>query len=229
MLKLSFQFLLVMVVCADTSHSGVQLKDWQFAIWLGSFLLYPVLRFVFYHLFFLIYSFICSCSGSSLLCWLFSSCSKQGLLSSCGRRLLVTVDSLVAEHGLGVHGLQQSQRVGTLRSRGTGLVAPQHVGSSRTKDRTCVSFFGRQIFAIESPGSPFPSFLIYYIFEYAKYINLKRDIPRGVPSQYLSPAFIHPPPTSFLVVYVYAFCVSFCKTCMKMCVYFLILFYSFLT
>ena len=30
----------------------------------------------------------------------FSSCSKQGLLSGCGRRLLVTVDSLVAGHGL---------------------------------------------------------------------------------------------------------------------------------
>ena len=91
----------------------------------------------------------------------FSSCSKQELISACEHRFLVIVDSL------GLWGSRASVAVacGQLIVVGTGLAAPQRVGSSRTKDRTCVSFFGRQIFAIESPGNPFPSFLIYYIFE----------------------------------------------------------------
>ena len=35
-------------------------------------------------LFWIIFFFFFGCTGSSLLCRLFSSCSKQGLLSSCG-------------------------------------------------------------------------------------------------------------------------------------------------
>ena len=46
------------------------------------------------------YVFICGRAGSSLLLGLLSSCSEQGLLSSCGRGLLIVVASLVVKHGL---------------------------------------------------------------------------------------------------------------------------------
>ena len=50
---------------------------------------------------------------------------------------LVSVTSLVADHGLCMHGLQQLWR--------TGLVFSQHVGSSRIRDQNCVSLIGRWI------------------------------------------------------------------------------------
>ena len=40
------------------------------------------------------------CAGSSLLCELFSSCSERGYSLVVVGRLLITVASLVAEHGL---------------------------------------------------------------------------------------------------------------------------------
>ena len=48
------------------------------------------------------YSFIFGCAGSLLLCGLFSSCSEQGLVSSCGAR---------ASHcsGFSCHGAQDSR------------------------------------------------------------------------------------------------------------------------
>ena len=42
--------------------------------------------------------FIFGCAGSSLLHRLFSSCSKQGLLSSFGAWLLIAVAFLVVQH-----------------------------------------------------------------------------------------------------------------------------------
>ena len=61
----------------------------------------------------------------------------SGVLFVVVHELLVAVASRVAEHGLQVRGLQ--------RLRCTGLVAPGHVGSSQTRDRTHVSCSGRQI------------------------------------------------------------------------------------
>ena len=63
----------------------------------------------------------------------FSSCSKQELISACEHRFLVIVDSLVA--GCGLWGSRASVAVacGQLIVVGTGLAAPQRVGSSRTK------------------------------------------------------------------------------------------------
>ena len=55
----------------------------------------------------------------------FFSCGKQGLLSSCG---------VWSSHCSGFSWLQS-----------TGLVVPQHVGSSPTRDRTRVSCVGRWI------------------------------------------------------------------------------------
>ena len=63
------------------------------------------------------------CTGSSLLCELFSSCSEQGLLRSCGTQLLMAVSSLVAEHGLWLHRLQYLQHMGSV------VVVPRFTGS----------------------------------------------------------------------------------------------------
>ena len=89
--------------------------------------------------------FIFGHAGSSLLCGLFSSCGKQGLLSSCG---------VWASHCSGfsccaawAHGLQQLQPPGSRATQKwwhTGLAALWHVGSSWTRDQTHVSCTGRQ-------------------------------------------------------------------------------------
>ena len=87
------------------------------------------------------------CTGSLLLSGLFSSCSEWGLLCSCGARASHCPDfsrcrvqapeqwasEVVAP------GLQSTDSAWR-----TGLTAPQHVGSSEAKERTHVSFIGRQ-------------------------------------------------------------------------------------
>ena len=55
---------------------------------------------------YLFYLFIFGCVGSSLLCAGFPSCGEWGPLFVVVRELLTEVASLVAEHGLQVHGLQ---------------------------------------------------------------------------------------------------------------------------
>ena len=67
----------------------------------------------------------------------FSSCGKRGLLFVAVLTLLIVVPSLVVEHGLQAHGLQELWH--------TGLAALRHVGSSWTRDRTHVPCIGRQI------------------------------------------------------------------------------------
>ena len=57
-----------------------------------------------------------------------SSCREQGLVFVVCKPLIV-VASLIAEHGLSSY----------------GLVAPQHVGSSQTRNQTYVSCSGRRI------------------------------------------------------------------------------------
>ena len=44
--------------------------------------------------------FICGCAGSALLHRFFSCCVKWSLFSNCGKKLLMPVASLVAEHRL---------------------------------------------------------------------------------------------------------------------------------
>ena len=67
---------------------------------------------------------------------LFSSCSERGcsLVAACG--LLIALTSLLAEHRLQACGLQESWC--------RGLAAPQHVGSSQTRNPAHVSHW--QIF-----------------------------------------------------------------------------------
>ena len=44
----------------------------------------------------------------------------------------------------------------------TGLVALWHVGSSQTRNRTCVPCIGRQILNHSTPGKPYSALLKYY-------------------------------------------------------------------
>ena len=75
------------------------------------------------------YLFILGCTGSSLLCWDSSlwwwAGLSLGVFSCWGHRLQGTLASVVVVH--------------------VGLVAPQHVESSRTRDQTHVPYTGRWI------------------------------------------------------------------------------------
>ena len=85
-----------------------------------------------------------------LCCWAraFSSCSERGLLFVVVRRLLIAVASLVAEQRLQACGLQQLWLVGSRAQAQqlwcTGLVAPRHVGSSRTRAQARVPCIDRR-------------------------------------------------------------------------------------
>ena len=80
----------------------------------------------------MVVSGLCCCAQA------FSSCGERGLLFVAVRGLLIAAASLDAEHRLLVPGLQELWH--------EGLVALQHVGSSRTRARTCVPCIGRRIF-----------------------------------------------------------------------------------
>ena len=85
-----------------------------------------------------------------LHCWVGFS-----LVVVSGGYSLVSVTSLVADHGLCMHGLQQLWC--------TGLVVSQHVGSSRIRDRNRVSFIGRWIlYHWATREAPYPTPLQLY-------------------------------------------------------------------
>ena len=84
---------------------------------------------------------LCCCT------WAFFSCDGWELLSSCGAqasRFGGFSCCGARAQGSGLQWLWQR-----------GLVAPWHVGSSWTRDQTCVSCIGRQILKQESPKSSF--------------------------------------------------------------------------
>ena len=109
------------------------------------------------------YLFIFCCAGSLLLWRLFAN--KWGLFFVV-HRLLIALTSCVAEHRLQGTGFSscslQAQQLWLLGSRAqaqqlwhTGLVAPRHVGSSQTRDLTCLSCIGRQIlYHLSHQGRP---------------------------------------------------------------------------
>ena len=113
--------------------------------WICSFLTNPSLGNFFFFLCLKNFS-IFDCDRSLLLWGLFSSCG--GWASHCSGFSLWSMSSRV-------HGVQQLPGVGSVATAsrlwstsssvaGTrGLVAPRHMGSSRIKDRTCVSCTGR--------------------------------------------------------------------------------------
>ena len=86
---------------------------------------------------------LCCCTGFPLV----AASGGHSLVALC--RLLLAVASFVAEHRL--QGVQTSimwllgSRARTEQLQCTGLVAPQHVGSSQIRDQTHVTCIGRQI------------------------------------------------------------------------------------
>ena len=93
---------------------------------------------------------LCCCARA------FSSCREQGYCSLRCAVFSLRWLLLLAEHGLQVRGLQQLWHTGSvvvacgLQSAGSEVVehrlsAPRHVGSSRTRARTHVPYFGRRI------------------------------------------------------------------------------------
>ena len=99
-----------------------------------------------------------------LLCWVF--------FAVC--RLLIGVASLIEEHRLQQAGFsscgpwaQQMQlpasRAQAQQLRCSGLIASQHVGSSQTRDQTCVCCIGRWILLpLNHQGGPHPTFRFLY-------------------------------------------------------------------
>ena len=92
---------------------------------------------------YLLILFIFGYAGSSLQWGLFSSGGKRELLSSCGAWASHCGGfSSYKAQGLGHMGFSTCGSRALqhrLNSCGTGLVALWHVGSSRTRDQTCVS------------------------------------------------------------------------------------------
>ena len=82
------------------------------------------------------------CTGSSMLCRLFSSCSQQRLLSSCGARASHWVASLVWVQALGhtgsvvvAHGLSSAMTCGIFLDQGTNLCPPHWQADSLPPDQ----------------------------------------------------------------------------------------------
>ena len=95
---------------------------------------------VYIHSFF---KFLFGCTGSLLLHRLFSSCSEQGLVSSCGVQDSHCRGFSCREQAVDMQASEVA--VPRLELWHMGLVALQHVGSSQTRDWTCVSCAGRWI------------------------------------------------------------------------------------
>ena len=92
---------------------------------------------------YLIYLFLAAL-GLRCCAHAFSSCDEQGLLFISVHGLLIAVASLVAEHGLQGLGFSSCGMRAQQLWR-TGLVAPWHMGSARTRAGTHVPFISRRI------------------------------------------------------------------------------------
>ena len=96
--------------------------------------------------------------GLHCYAWAFSSFSKQRLLSSCNAQASHCNDfSCCRARALGeqvsvvvARGLQSTGSVVVA----IGFVAPQHVGSSQTRDQTCVPYMGSRLLTLNHLGSP---------------------------------------------------------------------------
>ena len=103
-----------------------------------------------------IYLFILAALDLRCCAQTFSSCSKRGILFIAVRWLLIAVASLVAEHGLQAHGLQQLWHAGSVvvarRLQSAGSVVMAHGLSCSAaceifpdQGSTCVPCIGRRI------------------------------------------------------------------------------------
>ena len=122
------------------------------------FLLKSFLRMLYIYIYInYIFYFILGCARSLLVCPAFSSCSRQGLLVSCGAWASHCGDvsrcRVWALWPAGFSGCStDAQYLPFPGSRaqaqdlwGTGLVALQLVGASRPRDQTCVSCIGKWV------------------------------------------------------------------------------------
>ena len=127
----------VIVICCEELRTTSQRSESRF----GTILFFFLILFI--YLLFLAVLGHCCCARA------FSSCGEQGLLFVVVGGLLIAVASLVAEHGLQAHRLQQLWLAGSRAQAQqlwcAGLVAPRHVGSSRIRARTHVPYIGRRI------------------------------------------------------------------------------------
>ena len=118
-------------------------------MWISQISSYP--HFLFFKLNFKFYLLLTALSLRSFL-WAFSSCSDYGATLLCG---------MWASHCGGLS-CCRAWALGTWVSIQlwlTGLVAPWHVRSSQTRDRTCVPCIGRWVPIHQGSISPYPHFL----------------------------------------------------------------------
>ena len=150
--------------------------------------------------FFLINLFILFLAALGLHCCAraFSSCVEWGLLLVVVCGLLIVVVSLVVEHGLQARGLQQcGTRAQQLWLTGssvqaqqlwcTGLVAPQHVGSSRTGAQTHVPCIGRQILNHCATREALTADLLIFVFGNSGFVLVKNNFLQGYKFSVFSP------------------------------------------
>ena len=118
-------------------------------MWISQISSYP--HFLFFKLNFKFYLLLTALSLRSFL-WAFSSCSDCGATLLCG---------MWASHCGGLS-CCRAWALGTWVSIQlwlTGLVAPWHVRSSQTRNRTCVPCIGRWVPIHQGSISPYPHFL----------------------------------------------------------------------
>ena len=127
------------------------------------------------------------CVGSSLMGRLFSSCKEKGLLSAAAHGLLIAMASCCRER-LWAWQLQQLQLPGSRAQAQklwhTGLVAPQHVESSQSRDETHVYNKRWNCLPLSHQGSP----------ECCFYIKTNRGVHSGLtdsPAEFLSSVSPH--------------------------------------
>ena len=125
-------------LCLVSLQQPLSLSPYTFFITLFLFLINLFILFIYFwlHLIFVVH-------GLSLVV------ASWGILFIVVHGFLIAGVSLVVEHGLQACRLQKSWLAGsTVQAQQlcrTGLVAPQHVRSSRTRARTCVPCVDRQI------------------------------------------------------------------------------------
>ena len=111
-------------------------------------------NFVLFFIYKIIYFWLCQVFVAARRLSLVAARGGYSLLRCAGFSLwwLLLLQSMDCRHaGFSSHGMQAQQlwlmgsRAQAQQLQHTGLVAPQHVGSSRTRARTCVPCIGRRI------------------------------------------------------------------------------------
>ena len=123
---------------------------------------------MFFFYFYFLFLFIFGCIGSSLLCAGFLQLRRAGATLHCGARALGTRASVVAARGLQQLWLAGS-RAQAQQLWHTGLVAPRHVGSSRTN--TLEPMFPALAGGFLTTAPPGKSLSVMFLMQYMQYKN----------------------------------------------------------